>query len=1230
MTNQKKKMLKAFMAITIACIVVGCLVACSSIEFKVNFVVDGAVYDTVNTNGAEVIKMPNNPTKDGYVFDGWYWDKDTWQKPFTANSLLDAPLSSDMNVYCKWKPETVNVESISLNKTESTLNVGDEEYLSATIMPNNATDTTVTWSSSNDSIATVENGKVIAHRVGSAIITVTTNDGGLSATCQVIVEPITVSGISLNAENLSLLHGESYNLIATVLPANATENGVLWHSSNSSVVSVDNGTVTAVGYGSATITATTVDGGFTATCTVEIISDMLTFNTLTVEGDKIYGTVDNSTTMFSFLKEITEAGNATYQIYRDISCETVIASKAITLNEGKNTVYLLETVGKNITLYEVTIYRTPKYEVSFNTNGGSVVDSQMVIEGEYATEPSSEPTRDGYTFKGWDFDFSNPITEKTVISAEWEAIEYSVSYELNGGTISGGSNPSKYTIETTTELKAPNKEYYEFLGWYNGDKLVTTLEGQHGNLTLTAKYKSIFTYSQNMITGFTDYGKANYTSIIIPSEIDGMSITGIAQYAFMNNAYLVSVEFGEHITSIGSYAFFGCVSLTSVTIKNPNVTIGDLAFSETNIKDATIPTCAISAIPKSALQTVEINSGAAILNSAFSGTTTLENLTISNTVTSIGSSAFEYCSSLTSITIPNSVTSIGSYAFDGCTSLTEINFNATAMNDLSSNNCVFCNAGQNGDGIKVTIGKNVTKIPAYLFCPYDSSYSPKITSVVFEEGSVCERIGSDAFEDCTSLTIITIPNSVIEIGGYAFRNCTSLTSITIPNSVTSIGECAFDGCTSLTSVTIGNSVIEIGGYAFRNCTSLTSITIPNSVTSIRSSAFSGCSHLESITIPFVGGSKNATTASSSTLFGYIFGTTTYTGGVSTTQYYSSSSYVTYYIPSTLKNVVVTGGNIYYGAFEYCSSLTSITIPNSVTSIGSYAFDGCTSLTSITIPDNVTSIGWAAFSGCTSLESITIPDSVITIGNSAFSGCTSLTEIHFNATAMNDLSSNNCVFCNAGQNGDGIKVTIGKNVTRIPAYLFRPYDSSLYSPKITSVVFEEGSVCKSIGRDAFYDCTKLTSVNISDIASWCNIYFYNYHTNPLYYAKNLYLNGTLVTDLVIPNSVTSIGSDAFYKCSSLTSVTIPSSVTEIGSYAFSYCSSLTSITIPNSVTSIGYSAFEGCTKLTSVTFENPNGWWCFFSDNSTSGTSISSSNLSNASTAAMYLKITYYDYRWKRS
>ncbi len=270
---------------------------------------------------------------------------------------------------------------------------------------------------------------------------------------------------------------------------------------------------------------------------------------------------------------------------------------------------------------------------------------------------------------------------------------------------------------------------------------------------------------------------------------------------------------------------------------------------------------------------------------------------------------------------------------------------------------------------------------------------------------------------------------------------------------------------------------------------------------------------------------------------------------------------------TAYSVTSIGDYVFYA----CYGLTSVTIPNSVTSIGEEAFYGCFALLSVTIGNGVTSIGSEAFEGCSALTSVTIGNSVTSIGNSAFNGCKGLTSVTIpnSVTSIGDRAFWGC---------SGLtSVTIGNSVTSIGDYAFWSCSG------LTSVTIPNSVT--SIGEEAFDGCSGLTSVHISDIIAWCNIEFGDSDSNPLCYAHHLYLNGEEVKDLVIPNSVTSIGDYAFYWCSGLTSVTIPNSVTSIGDDAFGGCSGLTSVTIPNSVTNIGDYAFGGCSGLTSVTIPN---------------------------------------------
>ena len=397
-------------------------------------------------------------------------------------------------------------------------------------------------------------------------------------------------------------------------------------------------------------------------------------------------------------------------------------------------------------------------------------------------------------------------------------------------------------------------------------------------------------------------------------------------------------------------------------------------------------------------------------------------------------------------------------------------------------------------------------------------------------------IGFGAFCGCTGLTSIIIPNSVTNIGFGAFCGCTGLTSITIPNSVTSIGDNAFYGCTGLISITIPNSVTSIGYGAFCDCIDLTSITIPNSVTSIGYSAFKGCKNLTSITIP-----GSVTSIGNSVFWG-------------------CKSLISITIPNSVTAIENS-------VFEGCSGLTSITLPHSVTSIGDSAFFGCKSLAFITIPNSVITLGEGAFRKCTGLTSITIPNSVENIGKSVFWECKRLTSIVIECGNKKYDSRNNCnaiIETVTNMLIAGCPTTIiPNNITSIGEYAFWSCSNLAF------ITIPNGIT--SIGRKAFYGCNSLSSITIPD-------------------SVTIIGNGAFegccnLTSIILPNSITNIGEFAFLDCTKLASITIPDNVTRIESCIFSGCISLTSITIPDGVTSIENGAFGGCTSLTSITISD---------------------------------------------
>ena len=764
----------------------------------------------------------------------------------------------------------------------------------------------------------------------------------------------------------------------------------------------------------------------------------------------------------------------------------------------------IDTVSRNVNVpLDVVTKRNYPVYATFYSDGTKYTSQSVRYEG-CAYEPAA-PTKTGYSFAGWYADSS-----------------FNTKFNFNTKLTSDVSIYAKWNINTY------NINYNLNSGTWNGSSPSKTYTINDCEKTLPSPVRTGYIFE-----GWKNASGDYISKLPTSSYLDDLSLT--ASWVEGTEGLMFSTYNANYASVTGYNGNADNVVIPKTYRGIPVKEIKGYAFRyQTRLKSITLP-----------------DSVTSIGYSAFSGCTGLTSITIPNRVTSIGGGAFSGCTGFTSITIPDSVTSIGPAAFGGCSSLKSITIPF-----------VGAEAG-------VTSSNKYQYPFGYIFGTL--SYTGGAATEQYYYGSSTSSTTSNTYYIPSSLKSVTVTGGNILRG--AFYNCAGLTSITIPDSVTSVGESAFADFTGLTSVTIGNSVTSIGSFAFYNCAGLTSITIPDSVTSIGESAFSGCSSLESITIPFVGAKAGVTSSDTYRYpFGYIFGTPSYTGGVATNQYYygSSTSGTTetkYYIPSSLKSVTVTGGNILYGAFYNCTGLTSITIPNSVTSIGSSAFRDCTGLTSITIPNSVKSIDEYAFYNCTGLTSITIGNGVTSIGSYAFSVCTGLTS-----------------------------VTIPDSVTSIRWGAFSGCSG------LTSITIPDSLT--SIDPDAFESCNNLQDIYITDIATWCNI---SGLSNLMKYGasnKNLYINNEPATSITIPDGVTAISFYAFRGCSGLTSITIPNSVKSIGGGAFEGCTGLTSVTIGDGVTSIGNRAFENCTRLTSVTIGGSVtsfGDWAFY--NCSSLTSI---------------------------
>ena len=721
---------------------------------------------------------------------------------------------------------------------------------------------------------------------------------------------------------------------------------------------------------------------------------------------------------------------------------------------------------------------------------------------------------------------------------------------------------------------------------WNADK--TKLSGH------PASYNSSYNNNDN-------FGCASFYQCVNLREIEfPTTLVYICSKAFGNCVKLTSVTIPEGVELLGNRIFRNCSELVSASLPS---TLGNLnkmnsenydiinyagykningaMDSNSNISQPSYESsygCLATFYNCPKLKDVTLAEGIKLLmNRMFLNCTALTSITLPSTLARVNS-AFIGCSGLTEITFPETVVEIGSLA--DCTGLTTLSIPSNVnVNDFFCTNCTALTSVN----FKGNVG---TRISSTSF-----SGCAALTSVNIPTGVV--TIGNNSFDGCASLAQLTMPEPLATIGEYAFRN-SGLTGITFQRNLTIIGKYAFDGCKDLVSINFPANVTEIKEYTFNDCVKLKNIELPNGLIYIKDYAFNGCASLGKVTIP--GGVQNISPGAfkNSGLTEVIL-----KEGVMSL---SNNSFdgclllkkVTF--PTTMKTI---GGFSNTGikeiafaegatpeaisdyAFLNCDSLSTITLPNSIKSLGTGAFYDCDTLKTVKLPTGITKIAKQAFYHCGFLQSITIPQNVTEIGAEAFAACSKLTTISL-PSALTTIGI-------ASFHSTGLtSITLPEGMTTIEPGTFGK--SKLKSIKLSKSLKQITSNNESYNLGSlpneYYDFRKYINMYRDDSGAFQNCKE----------LESIDLNGAVLTILgsytfnecdklrsidLSSTKLEEIPTSAFYSCDSLRAITFPSTVKTIGQQAFYYNLSLESLKMPAALTSIYNNAFNECKKIRSI-------------------------------------------------
>ena len=572
-----------------------------------------------------------------------------------------------------------------------------------------------------------------------------------------------------------------------------------------------------------------------------------------------------------------------------------------------------------------------------------------------------------------------------------------------------------------------------------------------------------------------------------------------------------------------------------------------------------------------------------IVYEAFRGCVGLKSINIPKNVEYIGRGAFRGCTGLTNIQWNNKLKRIDNGTFSGCIGIKEIDIPDTVnyIGTTAFYNCSLLSEVDIPSSVEI-INNN-----AFANCK-------NLSKVILNDGT--ETIGSGAFENCESLKELSVPDSVTEIGSGAFSNCISLERVDLSSEIICLNSYIFGNCEKLKAVAIPEKTEYIGSGAFYNCSSIESINVPSKVKTIDSGAFSGCLNL-----------KKVETKNISSWCMIDFGDATSNPLYYAGELYQNGEKVTSLeIPDTISTVKPF-------AFYNCRSIESVSIPESVTSIGKHAFRGCTGITEVVIPESVTNINASAFRSCRGLSAVTIPDSVTLIGYAAFYNCKNLKRVTvpYSVTKIGEKAFYGKSYLTICGYADSAAETFAKE-NGFKFELVCKHDSAFYktvaeiSATCTEEGFTEGVFCEKCNDwVSGHEIIKAHHINengdrICDVCgSDLAIRFGSCGENAEY---RLYSDGELVIEgsgalsncagefkkirnrvkkITVSDGVTTLGASSFANFKNLFEVVLPESVTDLGTWTFAYCKKLSSINIPNGVKSIGDSVFSNCKSLKSV-------------------------------------------------